>query len=127
MQATMSLIEGYSNLVMNQAGREALPAFERLEEAYRRRSTRSPLEAAFWKLTGLDLKLRQYREGEAFCRAVVERGGMAALNQAWESADSLPKPEELQNPDAWYERVASGRPAPARKRTGRPVSRPIPG
>lgn len=115
MQATMSLIEGYSNLVMNRAGREVLPGFERLEESYRRRSARSPLETAFWKLTGLDLKLRQYREGEAFCRAILERGGMAALNKAWESAVSLPRAEELKNPDAWYDRVVAGRPSRRRR------------
>lgn len=117
MQATMSLVEGYSNLVMNRAGREALPGFDRLEEAYQRRSARPALESAFWKLTGLDLKLRQYREGEAFCRAVFERGGMGALNLAWESASNLPRPEELNAPNAWYERVVAGRATPAARRT----------
>src|SRR2546427_6314073 len=39
VQATMSLVEGYSNLVMNVLGAELLPGFERLEEAYRARSS----------------------------------------------------------------------------------------
>lgn len=125
LQATMSLVEGYSNLVMNQAGREALPGFDRLERAYRRRSARSALESAFWKLTGLDLKLRQYREGEAFCRAVVERGGMGALNMAWDSVENLPRPDELRAPGAWYERVVGG-PVPSARRTKARATAPRP-
>src|SRR3989442_4328472 len=67
VQATMSLVEGYSNLVMNVLGAELLPGFERLEEAYRARSSsKSVLEMLIWKLSGLDLKLQQYRRGEAF-------------------------------------------------------------
>ena len=37
LQAVMSLLEGYSNLVMNEVGRRALPHFALLEGAYRRR------------------------------------------------------------------------------------------
>src|SRR6267378_3589560 len=35
IQGTMSVIEGYSNLVMNELGGRLLPEFERLESAYR--------------------------------------------------------------------------------------------
>jgi coenzyme F420 biosynthesis associated uncharacterized protein len=107
MQATMTLIEGYGNLVMNVAGRRLLPSFERLERAYNQRSTqKSVLEVLFWRVTGLELKLQQYRQGEAFCRAVFEAHGIAALNLAWESPDSLPGPQDLRNPEAWYRRVS---------------------
>src|SRR6267143_5041398 len=37
IQGTMSVIEGYSNLVMNELGSRLLPGFERLEKAYRDR------------------------------------------------------------------------------------------
>src|SRR4030088_146615 len=64
MQGTMSVVEGYSNLVMNELGAKLLPGFERLEEAYRMRSSgKSVLELLIWKLSGLDLKLQQYRRG----------------------------------------------------------------
>jgi coenzyme F420 biosynthesis associated uncharacterized protein len=109
MQATMSLVEGYGNLVMNLVGRQLLPGFGQLEAAYSRRSRRrGGLELMLWRLTGLELKLQQYRVGEAFSRAIHERHGMNVLNRAWESADTLPRPEELRDPDRWYRRVVLG-------------------
>ncbi len=106
MQGTMSLIEGYSNLVMNELGATLLPGFERLEDAYRARSSsKSILELLIWKLSGLDLKLQQYRHGEAFAKAVYDAHGMEALNRAWQGPESMPRVEELANADAWYRRV----------------------
>ena len=111
VQGTMSVIEGYSNLAMNGLGAELLPEFDRLEEAYRRRSAgKSPLEVLIWKLTGLDLKLQQYRRGEAFCRAIFDRHGMNTLNQVWVDAEHMPRLQELGDPDVWYRRVAAIRP-----------------
>ncbi len=110
VQGTMSVIEGYSNLVMNDLGSKLLPEFEPLEEAYRRRSSgKSPLEVLIWKLTGLDLKLQQYRRGEAFCRAIFDAHGMDALNQVWIDGEHMPRLEELASPDAWYKRVVGVR------------------
>src|SRR5207248_647719 len=88
VQGTMSVIEGYSNLVMNQLGSKLLPGFDVLERAYRDRSSgKSALEVLIWKLTGLDLKLQQYQRGEAFCRAIFDRHGMAVLNRVWDGPD----------------------------------------
>ena len=108
VQGAMSLIEGYSNLVMNQVGRQVLPEFDRLETAYRSRSAdKGMVEILIWKLTGLDLKLQQYRQGEAFCQAVFEKHGIEALNMAWSGPDKLPSLEELDRPDDWYARAAA--------------------
>ena len=107
MQGTMSLIEGYSNLVMNELGSRLLPGFDQLEAAYRARSSgKSVLDVLIWKLSGLDLKLQQYRKGEAFAKAVYDAYGMGVLNLAWEGPDSMPRLEELPNPESWYRRVA---------------------
>ncbi len=106
MQGTMSLIEGYSNLVMNKLGSKLLPGFQALEEAYRARSShKGPLEVLILKLTGMDLKLQQYRRGEAFANAIYEAHGIQALNRAWEGPDRMPRLEELGNPERWYRRV----------------------
>ena len=107
VQGTMSLIEGYSNLVMNELGSKLLPGFERLERAYRDRSSgKSVFELLFWKLTGLDLKLQQYRRGEAFAKAVFDAHGMDVLNMVWQGPDQMPRLEELGHADRWYRRVA---------------------
>ena len=106
VQGTMSVIEGYSNLVMNELGSKLLPGFEQLEAAYRERSSgKSPLEVLIWKLTGLDLKLQQYRRGEAFCRAVFDEHGMKVLNEVWNSEAHMPRLDELAHSEAWYRRV----------------------
>jgi coenzyme F420 biosynthesis associated uncharacterized protein len=107
MQGTMSLVEGYSNLVMNELGAKLLPGFAALEEAYQRRSSnKSVLDQLIWKLTGLDLKLQQYKKGEAFARAIYDKHGMKALNLAWGGAEQMPRLDELADPERWYRRVA---------------------
>jgi coenzyme F420 biosynthesis associated uncharacterized protein len=108
VQGTMSVIEGYSNLVMNKLGGKLLPGFEQLERAYRERSSgKSPLEVLIWKLTGLDLKLQQYTRGEAFCKAIYDQHGMKVLNLVWSNEAHMPGLDELGKPDAWYRRVSS--------------------
>jgi coenzyme F420 biosynthesis associated uncharacterized protein len=107
MQGTMSLVEGYSNLVMNELGARLLPGFEAIEEAYRERSSRkSILELLIWKLSGLDLKLQQYRLGEAFAKAIYDAHGMEVLNLAWQGPQTMPRLEELSKPESWFRRVA---------------------
>jgi coenzyme F420 biosynthesis associated uncharacterized protein len=106
MQAAMSLVEGYGNLVMSVLGRDLLRSFDRLDRAYRERSgQRSPMERLVWRLTGLGLKMEQYRTGESFARTVHDRYGMDVLNRAWEGPDALPTAEELRDPDRWYRRT----------------------
>jgi coenzyme F420 biosynthesis associated uncharacterized protein len=108
VQGTMSIVEGYSNLVMNELGGKLLPGFDRLEQAYRERSAgKSPLEVLIWKLTGLDLKLQQYSRGEAFCRAIFDQHGMKVLNEVWKSEAHMPHLGELAHPEAWYRRVVA--------------------
>ncbi len=110
MQATMSLVEGHGNLVMNLVGERMLPSFARLESAYRRRAgERGLLERLLWRVTGLEMKMEQYRAGERFARAVHDRYGMEVLNRAWDGPDSLPRPEELGSPERWYRRVVGDR------------------
>jgi coenzyme F420 biosynthesis associated uncharacterized protein len=113
IQAAMAVIEGYSEHVMDAVGERVLPAYGGLREAMeRRRRSRSYPERVLQRLLGLDLKMRQYEEGKAFCDAVVERAGIAALNHVWDAPESLPAEAELSDADAWIERVGS-RPEPA--------------
>jgi coenzyme F420 biosynthesis associated uncharacterized protein len=106
MQGTMSFVEGYSNLVMNELGSKTLAGFDRLEEAYRARGrSRSVVEILIWRLTGLDLKLQQYQKGEAFAKAIYDAYGMDVLNRAWTAADSMPSLDELADPTRWYRRI----------------------
>ncbi|HEV1998759.1 MAG TPA: zinc-dependent metalloprotease, partial [Candidatus Dormibacteraeota bacterium] len=106
IQATMSLLEGFSNVMMRRVGRAHLPNFDRVDAEFNQRSAnRSAAERAFFKLTGMDMKMQQYVQGEAFCDAVMKQGGMQRLSAVWESADRLPTLAEIRNPELWLNRV----------------------
>jgi len=106
MQAAMSVIEGYSDYVMHHVGRGLVPHYEHLKERLARsRAHRPPLETAVFRLTGLDVKLEQYRLGERFADAVVKRQGMEGLNRTWERPENLPSLEEVRDPGLWMSRL----------------------
>ena len=87
MQATMAIVEGYSNHVMNVIGRQMLPGFDRITSQFEKRQReKSVAEQIFIRLTGLDMKLEQYRMGEA-----VHRSGRRA-------ARPPPRPPSLGRP-----------------------------
>jgi uncharacterized protein (DUF2342 family) len=56
-------------------------------------------------LLGLDAKMRQYRDGAKFCRAVMAEVGMSGLNKVWISPDTLPSAAEISNPRLWLTRM----------------------
>jgi coenzyme F420 biosynthesis associated uncharacterized protein len=105
-QAFMALLEGYAEHVMDAVGAELLPNLPKLREAMeRRRSDRSGFLRLLEKLIGMDLKLRQYEQGKAFCDAVVSLGGIEALNRAWASPEALPVLAELDDALGWLART----------------------
>ena len=106
MQATMTLVEGHAEHVMDEIGAELLPSLPRLRAAMtRRRTSRGLPWRVLERLLGLELKLRQYESGRQFCDAVVAEGGPQALARAWSSAEALPSTAELESPEVWLARV----------------------
>lgn len=106
MQATMSVIEGYSDYVMHNVGRSLVPQYEHLKNRMARsRAHRPPFETAVFRITGLDVKLEQYRLGEHFADAVARREGMEGLNRVWECPENLPTLEEVRDPGIWMTRM----------------------
>ena len=107
VQATMAVVEGHAEHVMDAVGADVLPGLEELRTALdRRRGERSPAIRLLERLMGLDLKLKQYDVGRRFCDAVVEEGGIAALNRVWEAPQAVPTLAELEAPSAWLRRIA---------------------
>lgn len=106
LQALMSVIEGYSNYIMNAVGERLLPSYNRIKEGIEQRAARrSAAENLFIRITGLALKMEQYRLGESFINEVVRERGVSVANLIWEGPDKLPTLEELRNPRTWIERV----------------------
>src|SRR3954464_14066655 len=106
VQSTMSVIEGYSEHVMDAVGATVLPAYEGLRDAMeRRRRSRSAPERVLQRLLGFEMKMRQYEQGKQFCDAVVSAHGIAVLNRVWESPEALPTAAELRHPESWVARI----------------------
>ena len=111
-QAVMSLLEGFSDYVMDEVGRGLVPDVERISARFHeRRQQRSGFERAILRLTGMDLKMEQYARGERFVRQVAEARGRTALARMWEGPQTLPSADEISDPGRWIRRVLDGRPA----------------
>ena len=105
-QAVMSLLEGFSDYVMDEVGRGLVEDVEKISARFHeRRQRRSGFERAVLKLTGMDLKLEQYAKGERFVRAVAEAKGRPALARIWDGPETLPTAEEIAEPGRWIMRV----------------------
>ena len=112
-QAVMSLLEGFSDYVMDEVGRELVPGVARISARFHeRRARRTPFERAMLRLTGMDLKMEQYKKGEIFVRSIAEARGPAVLPRLWEGPDSLPRDGEIEAPERWISRVLDGTPEP---------------
>jgi coenzyme F420 biosynthesis associated uncharacterized protein len=110
-QALMSLLEGYSNHVMNAAGARILPNFTEIHDRFDRRGERrGALEKAVMRLTGLDLKMEQYAAGERFADAVIAARGREFLNRVWTGPEMLPTLDEIRKPEHWIARVEAATP-----------------
>ena len=107
VQATMAVVEGHAEHVMDAVGADVLDGLEGLRTALdRRRHERSPAVRLLERLIGLDLKMKQYDVGRRFCDAVVEQGGIDALNRVWAAPEAVPTLAELEAPSAWLRRTA---------------------
>lgn len=106
MQATMAVIEGYAEHVMDAVGTPLLPSLPRLRAALdrRRRSQKAPARLMM-RLLGMEMKMRQYQQGKVFCDVVVRAGGIEALNRVWRSPEAMPTLAEIDDPHAWLRRT----------------------
>jgi coenzyme F420 biosynthesis associated uncharacterized protein len=110
LQAAMSVIEGHAEHVMDAAAAGDEPGYARLRERLEaRRAQRGGLGEVISRLLGMELKLRQYRLGKAFCDAVADETGVEGLNRVWSEPAALPSTEELERPALWLERIRAGR------------------
>lgn len=107
LTAVMSLLEGHADFVMDGVGPDVVRSVAEIREKFQQRRAKgaSRLDLALRKLLGLDAKLRQYRDGERFVRAVVDEVGMDGFNRVWTSPNTLPTKAEIAKPADWIARV----------------------
>ena len=108
IQALMAVVEGHGNFVMDTVGERVIPSFKQMRHVFqRRRQQQSVLQRVVAQAIGLEMKLRQYELGQAFCERVVERRGLDALGALWADPARFPTMSELREPDSWLTRVAA--------------------
>ncbi len=106
LQALMCMVEGYSNHVMNAVGRDLLPTYDTISRRFEQRKTRkSPTDELFGRVTGLKLKMEQYRLGEEFIDAIVAARSHDVARRVWDGPELLPTMAEIRNPSAWLSRI----------------------
>lgn len=105
VQALMSLLEGHGHVVMDRIGADHLRSQERMSRILKSRR-QDKRTAAFFRLTGLEMKLRQYKMGERFVLEVERQAGWDAVSLAFRGASSLPDLDEIETPSRWLRRVA---------------------
>jgi coenzyme F420 biosynthesis associated uncharacterized protein len=106
VQATMAVIEGHAEHVMDAVAPELLPSLPKLRAALdRRRHSQSGRARLLAKLLGLEMKMRQYEHGKLFCDEIVRRAGTDALVAVFSAPEALPTIDELSDPVAWLLRM----------------------
>lgn len=104
--AVMSLLEGHADVIMDDVGPSVIPTVAVIRRKFEsRRKGAGSLDRVLRRLLGMDAKMRQYRDGAVFVRAVVDRVGRADFNTVWSSPETLPLPEEIVDPSRWVTRV----------------------
>ena len=112
-QRVMSLLEGFSDWVMDEVGAQVLPNVQQIRDRFeaRRSQRRGTFDRIVARVTGLDLKIEQYRRGERFVSGVAAAGGKAAIEMLWSGPMALPTEAEFADPKAWVSRMIPAPPA----------------
>jgi len=104
VSALMSVIEGHADWVMRTLPKGVVPEDAELARVVDERRSARGLARIVARLLGLDAKARQYSRGRSFFES-IERVRPGSALHVFDAPASLPSLAELENPDAWLERV----------------------
>ncbi len=108
LQRFVSVLEGYTDVVVEAIGERMVTSHGRLDEALRRhRLERGDATGFVDRLLGLELDRGHYDAGVAFCRGVMERseGSLDQLNRMWSDESMFPTAAEFVAPGLWLARI----------------------
>jgi putative hydrolase len=106
LEATVAVVVGVVDHVMDQVGSKLIGSYGMLTEALRRRRVETAESDRFVeRLLGLELTQAVYDRGANFVTGVVERAGEEGLARLWESDKMLPNPPEVDAPGLWLARI----------------------
>lgn len=109
LETYLALVEGWVDLVTDQATGPHLPQSAALGETVRRRrASGGPAERTFSQLVGLELRPRRLRDAANLWAALESAAGVAGRDGAWAHPDVAPTAADLDDPLGYVERVSSG-------------------
>ena len=108
IETLLALIEGWVDVVTEEATRRMPRAAAVAEAVRRRRATGGPAELTFGALVGLELRPRKLREAAAMWRELGTAVGMEKRDGLWDHPDVLPTSTDIENPTALISKLREG-------------------
>ena len=104
LETLIALVEGWVDVVVEQALGERIPSTPQLAEAWaRRRATGGSAEQAFATIVGIELSAPKVREAAELWRRADNAVGQERRDHVWDHPDFLPTAEHLDNPAAFID------------------------
>ncbi|MDM4763519.1 zinc-dependent metalloprotease [Galbitalea sp. SE-J8] len=110
IETTLALIEGWVDVVTEQATARLPHAASIAEAVRRRRASAGPSEQALAALVGLELRPRRLREAAAMWHAVTDAVGADARDALWSHPDLAPTAADIDEPTLLIARAAGDEP-----------------
>ena len=111
LETLIALVEGWVDVVVDEALGERIPSAPQLAEAWaRRRATGGSAEQAFANIVGIELNAPKTREAAELWRRAGNAVGTARRDAVWEHPDFLPTAEHLNNPAAFIDTLLDDAP-----------------
>ncbi|WP_284234247.1 zinc-dependent metalloprotease [Arenivirga flava] len=112
LETMLALVEGWVDVVTEQAAQRLPAAGAIAETVRRRRASGGPAESAFATLVGLELRPRRLREAAAMWRAVQDAVGAEGRDELWAHPDVVPTAADIDDPAALVARLTGPAPEP---------------
>ena len=104
LETSLALVEGWVDLVTEQATTGHLPHADALGEALRRRRVSGPAQKTFSGLVGLELRPRRLKDAKNLWAALENAGGADFRDAPWEHPDIAPTGADLDDPLGYVEK-----------------------
>ncbi len=106
LDATVAVLVGYVDWVLDEAGPRLIGAYQMTSEALRRRRVESTqADRLTERLLGVNLTRAQVSRGQAFIAGIIERSGAEALSRIFEREEDFPTPNDVEAPGLWLARI----------------------
>lgn len=106
LETMLALVEGWVDVVVENAIKDRIPSTLALSEMWRRRrATASQAEEALKAQAGLELRPRRVRDAVTLWTRITDVCGAEKRDSCWDHPDLLPRASDLDNPAACIDRL----------------------